>query len=503
MAILQRLSTGGMQPFFGVLDYRLFSLPVHTRTLLSARYCQNKSRGAIAPKVTATSTSSTMELLDIEAQQPMPRSHAYSMLRYIILNTYRRLFTLVFVANIIAFGVVITKEPSLSNVITASAVNFLVCGLARQPLVVNMMFKYCCKMPRSAPLRLRMWATKVFHYGGVHSGAGVASLLWYVGAVALLTDDYLNNLSRGAAELAAIVVAYLILFLLLSIVIVSMPSIRRRLHNQFELIHRFAGWASILLFWVLLLVISSTKPPMRSFLVREPGFWVLIAITAAVITPWLTLRRVAVTAEPLSTHAIRLHFEHTTLDFGQGLSVARHPFRDWHSFAGVPDKFDDTYGTNFSLLVSKAGDWTSNCISSPPTHLWKRAVPSYGFGYVMQNFSSMILVTTGSGIGPSLSFLALAEHMRPRMRIIWQTKTPEITYGARVLALVRQLDPNVVIIDTSKAGGRVDMLPKVLELRDKEGAEAVGVISNPRLTGKLVFELERWGVPAYGPIFDS
>jgi len=34
-------------------------------------------------------------------------------------------------------------------------------------------------------------------------------------------------------------------------------------------------------------------------------------------------------------------------------------------------------------------------------------------------------------------------------------------------------------------------------------AEAVGVISNPTLTQKLVYGLTSRGIPAYGAIFDS
>ncbi|KAL2148097.1 hypothetical protein VTH82DRAFT_2394 [Thermothelomyces myriococcoides] len=238
---------------------------------------------------------------------------------------------------------------------------------------------------------------------------------------------------------------------------------------------------------------------MSAFLLNLPAFWILILLTVATIHPWLLLRRVPVRAEPLSDHAVRLHFSHATVRFGQGISVARHPLADWHSFASFTDQFD-TPDSKFSCLVSKAGDWTRRAIAEPPTYLWKRGVPTYGFGYVFRMFDRIIVVTTGSGIGPCLSFIE--DENRPAMRVVWQTKSPLRTYGQRTLDLVARMDPDPVVIDTS-VSGRVDMLPIVLKLYKDFDAQAVCVISNPPVTRGLVYALESRGIAAYGPIFDS
>jgi hypothetical protein len=47
------------------------------------------------------------------------------------------------------------------------------------------------------------------------------------------------------------------------------------------------------------------------------------------------------------------------------------------------------------------------------------------------------------------------------------------------------------------------MVPIIERMASDFGAEAVCVISNPRLTKKLVYELETRGLVAMGPIFDS
>ena len=89
------------------------------------------------------------------------------------------------------------------------------------------------------------------------------------------------------------------------------------------------------------------------------------------------------------------------------------------------------------------------------------------------------------------------------MRVVWQTRTAYKTYGEKIITLVKALDPDPVMIDTSTAGGRVDMLPVVLQLYREFVAEVVVVISNPIVTKSLVWECESRGIPAFGPIFDS
>lgn len=441
--------------------------------------------------------------IDLEKQEAYKtKPSLYSWIRWTALNTYRRLFSIVFAANLAAFVVVWTSHRSLLNFVNGAAANLLVCGLARQPLVVNSFFIIACKIPRTAPLRLRTLAAKVFHFGGVHSGCGVATSVWYISFVGLLTYQYMREtIPHSAGNIIVIVLAYLIMILLCGIIVVAHPMFRSKFHNCFESIHRFSGWAAIVMFWPLLLVFSSQQAPsMGIFLIQQPTFWILIVLTAAIIQPWAMLKRVRVTPEELSTHAIRLHFDFTTTKFGQGISISRHPLLDWHSFASFPDKFDSPE-TKFSLVVSRAGDFTGDIIANPPTHVWKRSVPAYGFGKVMGLYQRIIVVTTGSGIGPCLSFLG--DDDRPKMRVLWQTRTPEKTYGQRVIDLVHRMDPNPMILDTTKGGKRTDMLPFVIKLYEEFNAEAVCVISNPKTTKNLVFELERRGIIAMGPIFDS
>lgn len=290
------------------------------------------------------------------------------------------------------------------DLVNAAAINIAVCGLCRQPLVVNALFLAFGSIPRSAPLRLRRLACKIFHLGGVH------------------TAQY----RPAPVATAVLVLVWFVLALLLAVAAVAYPAFRVKYHDCFELTHRFANWTILAVFWALLLLVAAEQPSTGPFLVDLPAFWVLVVLTLATSRPWLLLRRVPVVPEALSPHAVRLHFSHTTANFGQGMSVATRPLADWHSFATFPDRLD-TPGTRFSCLVSKAGDWTRGAVNTQPTHLWVRGMPTYGFGYTMRLFSRLVVATTGSGIGPCLAFLG--DENRPQMRVVWQTKSPLKTYG--------------------------------------------------------------------------
>ncbi len=117
-------------------------------------------------------------------------------------------------------------------------------------------------------------------------------------------------------------------------------------------------------------------------------------------------------------------------------------------------------------------------------------------------FRSVVLVTTGSGIGPCLNLLAMDPSNRPSVRVLWSAPKPLATFGEEIVGNVRAADPESVIWDTKKFG-RPDMVALTWQLLKESQAEAVFVISNPRVTKMVVYALESRGVAAYGPIFDS
>ncbi|KAJ4367798.1 hypothetical protein N0V85_009119, partial [Neurospora sp. IMI 360204] len=169
----------------------------------------------------------------------------------------------------------------------------------------------------------------------------------------------------------------------------------------------------------------------------------------------------------------------------------------------------------FSVIVSHAGDWTRKIIDHPPSQIYTRGTPQFGVMRCAGLFSPVIVIATGSGIAPCLSlFTQLPDHP---VRIIWSTPNPLQTYGQALLDLVYKTDPAAVVIDTRKTGrpdlvkiayrvweqSRMGVFPEEVKTQARNACEAVVIISNQKVTEKVVYGLESRGVPAYGALFDS
>lgn len=114
-------------------------------------------------------------------------------------------------------------------------------------------------------------------------------------------------------------------------------------------------------------------------------------------------------------------------------------------------------------------------------------------------FNRLVIIGTGSGIGPLLGFI-----QRPScaFRLIWSTRNPEEMFGPDLCAAIRRQDPNAVIHNTSTQG-RPDLVAMACREVAQFGAEGVVIISNEKVTRKVVYGLETRGVAAFGAIWDS
>ena len=446
---------------------------------------------------------------DLVPQLPNKRqSRPLRNIRHNLLSVYKRLFSICVLANLIAIIIVLcrTDSPTFPSATTLSvpiSVNVLVAALSRTEYVVNMLFALTIRVPQTAPLRLRRVLAKVYEYGGVHSGAGASASLWVVVFTIQMTRAFF---SKESFEQSILVLTYLLFFLLVAISASAHPVFRRMQHNSFEVIHRFGAWASVALYWTLTMVITKSlrKQLGVSFgyaLVLSPSFWILCALTLLLILPWLRLRKVTTRAELLSNHAVRLHFEGLKVGPVQGLRISTRPLLEWHSFASIPG----TGSSGYSVLVSNAGDWTKANIQNPAPKYWVKGIPVTGFLRVAQLFRKVIIVTTGSGIGPCLSGLIYARESGAPLdcRLLWSTRDPEPTYGKGVVEEVFRADPQAMILNTKPGTPRPDLVALTYQLYAESGAEAVFVISNPKLTYKVKYGMESRGIPAYGPVFDS
>jgi NAD(P)H-flavin reductase len=151
------------------------------------------------------------------------------------------------------------------------------------------------------------------------------------------------------------------------------------------------------------------------------------------------------------------------------------------------------------MLVSRAGDWTSAFIDEPPTHVWVRGIPTVGVANVRKLFTKVVIVATGSGIGPVLGHLL---DTSVPSRLVWVTKNPRLTYGDAFVDEIDAAQPDALIWDTGLSG-KPDVLQLAYDAYVESGAEAVICVANRTVTSEVVHGLERCGIPAFGPIWDS
>ncbi|KLO16789.1 nonribosomal peptide synthetase 12 [Schizopora paradoxa] len=429
---------------------------------------------------------------------PNKRQGKYTRnIRHQIFTLYRRLFGVVFVTNMAIFIASLAKGGLNAQQLGQIVVANLFCAiLMRQDYVVNAFFNVFCAVPTSWPLCIRRVCARVYHIGGLHSGCAISGVVWLVYFTGQATSEFVHG---GRTSLLTLVLSYWILFLLIGIVIFAFPKVRSVAHDKFERTHRFLGWSATAFVWAQVVsLINDYRAPGESLghaLVMAPPFWLVVVLTMSIILPWIRLRKVPVRAEVLSTHAVRLYFDYVTPVPGTFTRISRSPLMEWHGFATVPEPGMKGY----SLVVSRAGDWTSSAIENPPTHLWVRGIPTCGVLRIVPLFRRVVFVATGSGIGPCAPCIL---EQRVPIRLLWTSPNVRKTFGDKLVDSILEKSPNAVIYDT-RTHGKPDMVKLTYRLVREFEAEAVCVISNQKLTRKVVYGMMSRGIPAFGAIWDS
>lgn len=467
------------------------------------------SSGGLKTSVSTASTDITLdEKLDLSADVPAKSlGKPYRGLVYRIFIVYRFLFSVVGLCNTGALIAIFATRADRQWLANLTAMNLVLAVLIRQDFVINALYTVCCSVPKSWPLVIRKKCAKVYHLGGVHSSAAVCAGAWLLASnVSSVACQTLPETCAGQTppSLPAAVISWLLSAFFCVMFVFAWPSIRKSNHNLFERVHRFLGWTMLGLFWVqVVLSINDAKPASQSLgaaCVRAPTLWLLAVATCSIATSWLFLRRVRVDAEVLSSHAVRLHFDYTVPVNGSFTRISRRPLTEWHSFATIPAP--EPVGARprgYSLVVSNAGDWTKDVIQRPPTHLWVRSVPTCGVMRIATLFDRVVVIATGSGIGPLLGHIQAPSCPT---QLIWSTPNPEQTFGRPLLDAIHTKIPDAVIHDT-KLLGRPDLVRMGYNLARSFRAEAVIIIANEKITKKVVYGLETRGIPAYGAIWDS
>lgn len=428
-------------------------------------------------------------------------------------SVYTRLFLLVCCSNLVAVLVItLHSERSAASLLniaaTAAIANLAITVVIRQDYIVNFLFAACWSVPHGAPLSVRKMLAKVYENGGVHAGGAVCATAWIAVFLGLLARELVGG---GLGSRLLLFLSSALFVSLLAIIVGALPQVRRRHHNMFENIHRLGGWTCVLISWPTLILLmkqqidenSTYDKPLGAAVVRAPAFWLLLVLSIHVVYPWLRLRKVAVVRqEQLSDHAVRVYFSpKEKIPPLRGCALSNAPLREWHSFAALPGEEGDEECAS-SCIISKAGDWTAEVIRQPPSYFYMRGLPRTGVLGMARVFRCVILMSTGSGIGPCLATLGHLPYTRTR--VIWSAPDPLNTFGRKIYDRVLRHDPEAIIYDTRRNQcQRPDLVQMAHDAYRKENAEAVFFVSNKRLTEAVVKGLEQKGVPIFAPIFDS
>ncbi|KAL0790970.1 hypothetical protein Bca101_007216 [Brassica carinata] len=381
-----------------------------------------------------------------------------------------------------------------------SIANILALTLCRSEAFLRLVFYLTVTiLGRSfVPLRIKIAVTSLLQsLGGIHSGCGVSSIVWLVYSLILTLKDRDNN------STAIIAVASAILSLLCLTSAAAFPLVRHLHHNVFERVHRFAGWSALGLVWAFIVLTTSYDPVSRSYtdniastLIKRQGFWFTLAITVAIVLPWLTVRRVPVDISSLSGHASLIKFSGGVKPGILG-RISPSPLSEWHAFRIISDG-----KTSHMMLAGAVGDFTKSLVSKPPTHLWVRTVHFAGLPYLVNLYGKVLLVATGSGICVFLSFLM--QQSKAEVYLIWVAKGLDDNFGSEIVNRIKSYphQDRIIVHDTAILG-RPNVSEMSVKASKKFGAQVVIVTSNPEGSRDVVNACKASGVPAFGPIWDS
>ena len=208
--------------------------------------------------------------------------------------------------------------------------------VVRQQPVLNLLYGLAGRGSPSWPLWIRWSIAKVHHVGGIHAGAAIAGTAWmcaFAGAAVVDPRSRHPTLVSSTALGLAVAIA-VVLFV---VIVGAAPPVRARAHDVFEQTHRWGGWSALALFWALTFELARGRTRGGHgdrCVATDWHVWVLAAITACIVWPWLRLRRVPITVQRPSSHVAVVELDYGVRPaYSSGVGISRRPLGGWHAFA--------------------------------------------------------------------------------------------------------------------------------------------------------------------------
>ncbi|KAG7445759.1 uncharacterized protein BT62DRAFT_178192 [Guyanagaster necrorhizus] len=453
-------------------------------------------------------STATVTVLDAEKQvnpwdgyeeDEMPEKTQPRLVRNLRLQAfsiYRRLFSVVFLTNIGIFISYTIRGYHSQKIALVAVANIFIAILMRQEHVINVLFAVACSVPQSWPFFIRKTAARVYHNGGIHSGAAVSGTVWLILLAVQATREFVQGKGTSVATVS---LTYIVLAFLIGIVVFAYPTFRIKRHDAFERMHRFMGWTATALVWSQVVVLTNDYKGDKSLghvLVHSAPFWIMMVLSWSLILPWTKLQKVPVRSVVLSDHAVRLFVDYGPHPVpGSFQRFSTDPLNEWHSFATIAAPGV----TGYSIIISQAGDWTTEMIANPPKEIWVRGIPTCGALRIVPLFRRVLFVATGSGIAPFTPHILSGKVAH---KLFWMAPNTRATFGDPLVDDILAASPGAVVYDTRKHG-KPDIIKLTNRMVDDYKPECVCVISNQKLTEKVIYGLRSRGILAFGAIFDS
>ncbi|CAH7677647.1 hypothetical protein BY996DRAFT_4573085 [Phakopsora pachyrhizi] len=415
---------------------------------------------------------------------------------------YRKIFVLVMSANLVGCILELSGVWPWAGVnLTTIVVGYiLIAILVRNEWFLRLL--YWCSIKVFRPALIPVWfRVKVvgilYHIGGLHSGSGIAALLW------ILVAFYRHFSHLDRHHPIVLISLAICLGCILLTCITAFPVFRGPHHNVFELVHRFVGWFGIISTFIFVIASSAWDSKYHRWdvstgrLVVHPELWFLVAIFLLIISSWITTSKVPVQIYTSSEKAsvIRLPGGLTS---GLHTRISKGGLQEWHIFGSISEgKHADCH----YVVAAVQGEFTKMLNTEKPQMLYTKTWKPCGLPYFSRMFHKGVAICTGSGIGAVGS--TCIQHND--WFLVWIGPDLEKTYGKEIMNLIcEKISPERrVIWDTRGPLGRPKVFQLLQNVYKSWNAEVALFIGSPDLNKQVLQSSRALKLPVFGSIWDA
>jgi hypothetical protein len=319
-----------------------------------------------------------------------------------------------------------------------------------------------------------------------YGSSAIGAFLWLL--ISLCFEDH---------GLVVRITGGILLFLIISLSLMTMSIIRHHYYNTFEYIYRYVSRTCliILIIHVLFLQLDTFDSFTTKAIFNVPVL-ALVAIVIIVFLPWQCIQYKQPSKE---LTIITFPQEFCPYDSTTRILLDGH---EWHAYAiTLSDQCIDQH----PISVAGMRDGTKNIIEDHQTnkllpYVWIRQIKGLDFMYSIRAYRKVLIICTDSDIAPAVPYIK-DPLPKTHIHLLWSAQQYEYNYGEYIWQLVQKTSPHFTLHDTAIHG---QPNPQLIEYHFwKTNSEAVFIVSNEAFTEEVQNTLWRKGIDCFGALFDS